>query len=75
MALSVGETITVPAVAASYHIKVSPGSTVAVAVNVCNGAISHSVISPSDIGAEGAALIVRITAVLVNEGQPFSASA
>ena len=69
MAFKVGEATIFPDVAASYQVMVSPGFTVAVAVKVCNGAVSHWVILPPDIGAAGAALMVRVTTVLVKDGQ------
>ena len=69
MAFNVGLTMIFPAVAASYQITVSPGSTVAVAVSVCIGEASHWVISPPETGAVGAASIVKVTAVLVNDAQ------
>ena len=74
--LNIGLATIFPAVDVSYQITVCPTGTVAVAVKVCIGKISHCVISPPVTGATGAGLMVNITAVLVNEGQiPSLASA
>ena len=39
------------------------------ASSVCIGDISHCVMLPVEIGAVGAGLIVKVTAVLVSDGQ------
>ena len=58
-----------PPVAASYQTTVCPAAAVAVAVNVWIGEASHSVLFPPDTGADGAALMVSVTADRVNEEQ------
>ena len=49
--------------AAVYQVTVDPAGAVAVAVMVCTGDCSHWVMSPPLVGAAGAGLIVRVTAV------------
>ena len=74
----VGLATTFPSVGASYQVKVIPviGVMALLALSVCIGESSHSVIFPVDIGAVGAGLMVKVTAVLVSEGQvPSFASA
>ena len=76
VAFNVGLATTLPAVAVSYQVMVCPTGTVDVAVKVWIGEVSHAVISPPDIGAAGAGLIVKMTAVLVKDWQvPSLASA
>ncbi len=55
--------------AASYQTTVEPIGDVAAAVSVCIGVASHSVRSPPLVGANGKALIVKVTAVRVKLGQ------
>ena len=50
---NIGVVTTVPAVAESNHVKVSPLTKVAVAVNVWIGDASHSTISPPELGGVG----------------------
>ena len=67
---SIGLAITLPPVAASYQTTVAPAGAVAVAVRVWIGDCSHSVMFEADtVGAAGAGLIVRVTAVLASEEQ------
>mgnify|MGYP003404961722 CR=1 FL=1 len=62
----VGLTTMFPSVGASYQVKVIPtiGVMALLASNVCIGDNSHAVIFPVEIGAVGAGLIVKVTAVL-----------
>ena len=60
-----------PPLAASYHIRVSPELTVAVAIRVWP--LSHAVIEVPT-GGEGATPIVSVTAVRVVLAQPVVAS-
>ena len=64
---STGEATTLPPVAASYHtISVSTTAvTASFASKVCIGSEAHSEMSPVLIGAAGASLMVKLTAVLV----------
>ena len=58
-----------PNIGESYQVKVIPmiGVIALFASRVCIGDHSHSVIFPVDIGAVGAGLIVKVTAVLEYE--------
>ena len=69
MLFNVGLATILPPVAASYQTTVEPTGAVAEAVSVCIGVASHSVISPKLVGANGKALIVKVTAVRVKLGQ------
>ena len=62
---SVGLATTVPPVGAVNHTTLDPDGAVAVAVSVWIGLAWHCVWLPPLIGADGAALIVSVTAVLV----------
>ena len=66
-----GEAIILPSVAAVYQVMVCPATGVmaALAFNVCIGDISHCVIFPVEIAAGEEALMVKVTAVLVSDGQ------
>ncbi len=75
---NVGEATIFPSVAASYQVNVIPitGVMALLASRVCIGDASHCVIFPVDTGAVGAGSIVKVTAVLVSDGQvPSLASA
>ena len=66
----IGLVITLPPVAASYQTTVDPAGAVAVAVKVWIGEASQTVWLGADtVGATGAALMVKVTAVLANEEQ------
>ena len=65
----VGLATTVPPVAAVNHTTLEPDGAVAVAVSVWIGLAWHTVWLPPLIGADGAALIVKVTAVLVRLAQ------
>ena len=67
--LSIGLATTVPPVAALYHTTLDPDGAVAVAVSVWIGLASHTVWLPPLTGADGAALIVNVTAVRVRLAQ------
>ena len=62
MVFLVGLATRLPPVAASYQVIVPP---LAVAVKVCIGDCSHTVWLPPLVGAAGAALMVKVTGVLV----------
>ena len=59
-----------PPVAASYQTTLAPAGAAAVAVRVWIGDCAHSVMFEADtVGAAGAGLIVKVTAVLPIEEQ------
>ena len=61
-----------PPVAASYQTMLEPDGTVAVAVRVCTEPVSQTVTLTGAVGAAGAPLMVKTTAVLVKlEQVPF----
>ena len=66
---NVGAATKTPSVAALYQVTVCPGTGViaVLASRVCIGDALHSVMLPVEIGAAGEALIVKVTAVLVND--------
>ena len=62
-ALNVGLATTFPLLAASYQTTVAPEGAVAVAVSVCMGDCWQTVWLPPLVGAVGASLMVKVTAV------------
>ncbi len=63
--LRVGLATTAPPVAAVYHTTPTVDAKASFASKVCIGLASHSVILPELAGADGAPVIVKVTAVLV----------